>query len=216
MSFPPAVSFFSTFRSFFLSFVAHSHSSSSSVGAAVAFAVGLLSVRPSASARSTCNGHFAFLPLSSSLLSPSLLSSPLFLLSLCYAMLCSESFIHPSILISLPVHCSLPGCQFNRLKNRLKNCLKKHLRSKFDSVTCLNYPLLVFSQYRKSQVVFQVIFKRFFKPFFSLLNWHPGHLSVRPPARPVCLFMGGERVATLRCIFHFLRRRRRERNFALA
>ena len=39
------------------------------------------------------------------------------------------------------------------LKNRLKNHLKNHLRSKFDSVTCLNYPFLVFSQYTKSQVV---------------------------------------------------------------
>ena len=48
-----------------------------------------------------------------------------------------------------------PGCQFNWLKNRLKN----HLRSKFDSVASLNYPFLVFSQYRKSQVGFQAIFQ---------------------------------------------------------
>ena len=34
------------------------------------------------------------------------------------------------------------GWQFNWLKNRLKNRLKNHLRSKFDSMTCLNYPFL--------------------------------------------------------------------------
>ena len=66
------------------------------------------------------------------------------------------------------------GCQFNWLKNRLKNRLKNHLRSNFDFVTCLNYPFLVFSHYRKSQVVLKWFFKRFFKRFFSQLNWHPG------------------------------------------
>ena len=57
------------------------------------------------------------------------------------------------------------GCQFNWLKDRLKNRLKNHLRCKFDSATCLNYPFLEFFQYRESQVVF--------KRFFSQLNWHP-------------------------------------------
>ena len=46
------------------------------------------------------------------------------------------------------------GCRFNRLKNPLKNPLKNALRFQFDSETCLNYPFLEFSQYRKSPVIF--------------------------------------------------------------
>ena len=38
------------------------------------------------------------------------------------------------------------GCRFNRLRNPLKN----PPRFQFDSVTCLKYPFLAFSQLRKS------------------------------------------------------------------
>ena len=61
------------------------------------------------------------------------------------------------------------GCQFNWLKNRLKN----HLRSKFDSVTCLNYQFLVFSQHRKSQVIFQVVFQAIFQAVFKPIELAP-------------------------------------------
>ena len=44
--------------------------------------------------------------------------------------------------------------------------LKNGLRFQFDSVTCLNYPFLQFSQYNKSQMVFQTVFQTVFETVF--------------------------------------------------
>ena len=63
-----------------------------------------------------------------------------------------------------------PGCRFNRLKNPSRNPLKNLLRFQFDSVTCLNYPFLEFSQSCRKSIEFSKELDGFLK---RLLNWHP-------------------------------------------
>ena len=52
------------------------------------------------------------------------------------------------------------GVQFTWPKNRLRI----RLRLNFDSMTCLNYLLLDFFQYRKSQADSQAVFQAVFSP----------------------------------------------------
>ena len=60
------------------------------------------------------------------------------------------------------------------------------MRSKFDSVTCLNYPFLCFPSIGN----LKLFFKRFFKRFFSQLNWHPVYLNWRLRHKFAFSFLG--------------------------